>query len=311
MTLPRVSEVIKDLADAAEAYAIAVQAFEGGLILGTEASGERGEEGRLIADGLPSPVAVAHSAIRLEHFYVLDCYRTLARLTMLEPPSANGPFIIARSLLDSAGRAHWLAEPGIGVDRRVQRDLVRQLSEGNQQAVPDRPELREVRDRIRNERAAIRSFCERHGWTYQRGGRRGESPKVGDEAIPSPKTLIGLLLERDVQEIERGLGAILWWWLCGFTHGGLDSLLHTLQRDPSDDPTKPTGMIMVRGDTFTWLLVVCGRATIAVTERRRHLFGEDDDLITARTEALQAQFIRYLQAVSAGRLPAPPRQGPA
>ena len=307
MTPPRVSEVIKDLADAAEAYAIAVQAFEGGLMLGTEASGERGQEGRLITAGIPSPVAAAHSAIRLEHFYILDCYRTLARLTVLEPPSVNGPYVIARSLLDSAGRAHWLAQPGIGVERRVQRDLVRQLSEGNQQAVPDRPELREVRDRIRNERAAIRIFCERYGWTYQRGGRRGESPKVGDESIPSPKTLIGRLFDQDVEEIERGLGATLWWWLCGFTHGGLDALLHTLERNPSGDPTKPTAMIMVRGDAFTWLLVVCGRATIAVTDRRRHFFGEDDDVITARSKELQAQFTRYLEAVSAGRFPAPPQ----
>jgi hypothetical protein len=108
--------VLHDLANAAEAYAIAVQAHDVGLMLGTEASGERGHEGRLLTDRSPAPVAVAYSAIRLGHFFILDCYRTLARLTILEPPSVNGPYIIGRSLLDAAGSVYWLSEPGIGAE---------------------------------------------------------------------------------------------------------------------------------------------------------------------------------------------------
>jgi hypothetical protein len=54
MALPRVSEVLEDLADAAEEYAIAVQAYDGGLMLGSEASGERGQEGRLLTEDSPT-----------------------------------------------------------------------------------------------------------------------------------------------------------------------------------------------------------------------------------------------------------------
>jgi hypothetical protein len=60
---------------------------------------------------------------------------------------------------------------------------------------------------------------------------------------------------------------------------------------------------MVRADSFVWLLVACGRAAIAVTERRQHLFGEAQADITYRTQALRAEFARYLNAASAGRLP--------
>ena len=302
MPLPPVSEVLKELADAADAYAIAVQAYDGGLMLGTEASGERGQEGRLLTESSPGPVAVAHSAIRLGHFYILDCYRTLARLTVLELPSVYGPFIIGRSLLDTAGGVNWLAESGIGAERRAQRALVRNLAEGNQQSIPARPEFQPVRDRIRHDREEAESLCGAHGWYYRPGNRR-QSPKVGDEALPTARRLIGALLDQDLNEIERDLGATLWWWLCGFTHGSLDALLHTLDRNATNDPSQPSGVINVRADSFVWLLVACGRAVIAVTGRRQHLFGESDPGIIDKTQALQAEFARYVTAVAAGRLP--------
>ena len=57
MPMPRVSDVLKDLADAADAYAVAVQAHHGELMLATEASGERVQEGHLLIDSSPAPVA--------------------------------------------------------------------------------------------------------------------------------------------------------------------------------------------------------------------------------------------------------------
>jgi hypothetical protein len=60
----------------------------------------------------------------------------------------------------------------------------------------------------------------------------------------------------------------LWWVLSGFTHGGLSGLLHAVERNPDSDPTKGSGLIYVRADSFVWLLVACGRAAIATTARR-------------------------------------------
>jgi hypothetical protein len=170
-------------------------------------------------------VAGAHSAIRLGRFFVLDCHRTLARLTVLEPPSVYGPFIIARSLLEAAGWVYWLSESGIGADHRVQRALVRRLAEGNQQAIPARAQLQSAKDRVQQDREEAESLALARGWSY-RAGNRGRSPNVGDETFPGTRSLIGALFDRGLQQIERGLGATLWWWLCGFSHAGLDAMLH-------------------------------------------------------------------------------------
>jgi hypothetical protein len=64
-------------------------------------------------------------------------------------------------------------------------------------------------------------------------------------------------------EVEEGLGATMWWWLSGFTHGGRDAILHTVERNPDADILKPSGVINIRLDSFTWLVVACGRAAVA------------------------------------------------
>ena len=110
MTMPpRVSDVLQDLVAAVDAYAIEVQAATTGPeILSTEGASEIGEEVRLLWRDQTEPVRAAHSAIRMGHFFVLDTYRSLARLTITEAPSVYGPFVLARSLLDAAGWTYWL-----------------------------------------------------------------------------------------------------------------------------------------------------------------------------------------------------------
>jgi hypothetical protein len=91
VTPPRVSEVLADLADAADAYAVAVQdATTGPEILDTEGSSEIKAETRLKWRHEKEPVRAAHSAIRMGHFFVLDSYRSLARLAIIEKPWLTG-----------------------------------------------------------------------------------------------------------------------------------------------------------------------------------------------------------------------------
>jgi hypothetical protein len=305
MTMPpRVSDVLQDLVAAVDAYAIEVQAATTGPeILSTEGASEIGEEVRLLWRDQTEPVRAAHSAIRMGHFFVLDTYRSLARLTITEAPSVYGPFVLARSLLDAAGWTYWLAEPAIGADRRVQRSIALRVAEGNEQVVPKRIELKPVSDRIEQDRKDAESFCRHHGWSFQPGGRRQPPLRVGAESVPTRRRLIDEMLGVGLADIEKGLGSTLWWFLSGFTHGGLSGLLHAVERNPDSDPTKGSGLIYVRADSFVWLLVASGRAAIATTARRIELFGDPAASIRERQRTLEAQFARYLAAVAGRRLP--------
>jgi hypothetical protein len=51
------------------------------------------------------------------------------------------------------------------------------------------------------------------------------------------------VVEVNAAEIEDGLGATLWWFLSGFTHGGLSGLLHAVESNPDDDPS--TGLAAI------------------------------------------------------------------
>jgi hypothetical protein len=301
---PRVSEVLLDLADAADAYAVAVQdATTGPEILGTEGSSEIKAEKCLKWRHEKEPVRASHSAIRMGHFFVLDSYRSLARLTVAEKPSVYGPFVLARSLLDGAGWAYWLAQSGIGPDKRVQRGIALRIAEGNDQNVPSRSEFQEVRSQIKKDRENASEFCTHHGWAFHPGGRRQPPLLVGTESVPTRRRLIDEVLGVDKDEIDKGLGATLWWFLSGFSHGGLGGLLYAIEKNPDTDPTQGSGLIYVRADTFVWLLVACGRATIAITRRRMELLGDSTVSTQEREGELESQFVRYLSAVRQGQRP--------
>lgn len=292
---PRVSEVLKDFVDAVDDYAVSAQEATGDpLMLGTEASAEVGTEGRLAWRSQTEPVLGAHSTIRMGHFFVLDAYRSLARLTIAERPTVYGPFVLARSLLDAAAWVYWLSEPGIGADNRVQRNLALRIAELHEQVVPNRPELRSTRGQARRERRELEQFCRHHGWGIQ-NANRNQPLRVGSQSLPGRRSLIDRLFRNEEQvEISAGLGATLWWFLSGFAHAGMDGLMHVVERNPSTDPTEGSGLIYVRADSFVWLLVATGRATIATTRRRMALFGEPDKSLVEKQATLERQFNRYL-----------------
>ena len=300
----RGSEIVRPLAEAVDAYALAVQRSDPGLLLGTEATGEIAAEKGLHWHDETEPVATTHSTIRVGHFFVLDAYRSVAKLVTVEEPSVWGPFVVARSLLDAAGWVYWLSEPEIGVERRIQRRLALSVAEANAQRIPERPEFKEARDRLKKITSGTQAFCKFHGWEF-RPRTDKLALRVGSESIPKPSRRIDQVVGIRSPEEKDGLGATLWWYLSSFTHGGMDGLLQAVERNPDPDPSTPSGNIMVRYDQFVWLLDACSRATIHVTQRRFDLMGGSTPEIEGLRDELKAQLAEHLRAVGEHRMPNP------
>ncbi|MFE2432176.1 hypothetical protein ACFXJ5_36325 [Streptomyces sp. NPDC059373] len=73
------------------------------------------------------PPRTAYAAANLMMAAVLDDLRSLRQL-LDNPMPVIGPTILARSAIEIASTVWWLMEPGIGVRRRVCRELVLSLT---------------------------------------------------------------------------------------------------------------------------------------------------------------------------------------
>jgi len=65
------------------------------------------------------PVTNSHNGTVLLLVAAEDHLKALCRMLERPAPTAFGPVVLARAALEAAGRAAWLAEPGIGAKRRV------------------------------------------------------------------------------------------------------------------------------------------------------------------------------------------------
>jgi hypothetical protein len=300
--VPEVFEVLGDLEAAVVAFCdafVVSSSAASSFILGTPASGEISKEPALRYGWNFEPVRTAHTFVRLGNFFVVDQLRTLARLMTMSPPAVYGPFVVTRSLLDAAGVAYWLAEPGIGADRRIQRRLVVDLFDASEQRIPDRKELAVKAAEVKAIPARIEAFCVHHGWKFRAG-----PVLVGSEQRPSRPKLIGAAVDPDASALATGLGATLWWFLSGHTHGGSDALLSVVEPAAGADPAAPNAVVVVDGVKLVWMVVAASRAARRLTERRAALFGDMAPDVESAGKDLDGQLLRYLEAAQSGRLPA-------
>jgi hypothetical protein len=296
------AEAFRDLEAAVAAFCEAVRKSSNtsvGVVLGTPASTEIQPEPSLGSDDDPEPVKGAHTRVKLGHLFVNDQLATLARLPLLELPSVFGPYVIARSLLDTAGATYWLAEPDIGAERRVQRRLITQLLEARTQQVPGREEFSDKAAELKAVPPRVGEFCSAQGWRFE----NGDVPRIEEEQRPSHRVLLGEVVDNDRDNLSAGLGATLWWFLSGYTHGSLDALVSVLERNPESGPTSANAVIVVNGVRLVWLIFATARAARRLTERRGALFGEMASDVEETGHELDVQLLRYLEAAKEGRLP--------
>jgi hypothetical protein len=296
------AEAFRDLEVAVRAFCSAVlesSSASAGVLLATPASSEIQEEARLVTEMEPVPVKAGHTFIRLGHLFVIDQLRALARLPALEPPALFAPFVIARSVLDTAGAAYWLAEPGISTDQRVQRRLVTNVLQARVQQVPQREEFADKLAELKSVPEHVRQYCSTQGWTFD----SKDPPRIEEQERPSQRVLLGEVVDPDRDNLRTGLGATLWWFLSGYTHGSFDALISVLEVNPDSDPATPNAMIMVDGARLVWLVFVAARAARRLTERRAALFGDMAPDVESTGHELEIQLLRYLEAAKEGRWP--------
>ncbi|WP_300604282.1 hypothetical protein [Trebonia sp.] len=98
-------------------------------VTGSEAAAELSST-EMRNDGSPwgnRPLRTAYAAANLMMLGVVDDLKSLERL-LVDPVPVIGPTVLARSAIEIASGAWWLAEPGIGARRRVCRELVLSLT---------------------------------------------------------------------------------------------------------------------------------------------------------------------------------------
>jgi hypothetical protein len=173
-----------------------------------------------------------------------------------------------RAVMDSSTVAHWLTDPTIGVEARIQRSLVYRLNSANQ--------LNGIKDQIpsagtestRIKQACI-DFVTANGWAFEGNSLEGETlPRDGIG-------FCGLALGAPETDLER----VLWTYASSTQHAkwfALGQIVHQKRDEVRVDPLDPSLMtlpIIVEGETLRLVGCLMWRAAKAVVDERCVLMG--------------------------------------
>lgn len=234
------------------------------------AMAELAEEPRYAGTWGQKPVESAHSWAGVLLAGAEDQLRTMCRI-VVDEPSLFGPQCLARSALEMAGRAYWLAEQGIGTDRRVSRYETERLYN-----------LSEVR-RLKGADAQTTLAMQKITETARRlgldllSGKRYHHTHITEERPPGNRVFRSLL--QDVKAYE--LGHTIFAYLSAVDHGTIYGLLQAVGPTATDEAFGPNmrPLCMSAGQTNQLL----GVATIGygyAFARFAQLMGWDDDAWT-------------------------------
>lgn len=230
------------------------------------AMAEIAEEHRFTSTWWSDPVESAIAGIAVRLFSAGDALATYGRAFETAKPPTYAHLPLARMALDAAGAAYWLAAP-VGVEVRVKRAEVLALENGKQMKRMPLPAAKakgaEVLDRVCGGASHL-------GWDASRGNK----PHVGGVAVPTPRTLIGDLID-DTTGPGSGLGDVLWSWLSGVTHGYPWALLQAADRTAAvASPLGPMQLpFVIRADTVVLIGLMAARAYATLVIRHALFVG--------------------------------------
>jgi len=212
------------------------------------------------------PVGSAHDWAQVLLVSAEDQFRMMCRIVVGEP-SLYGPQSLARSALEMSGRAYWLTEPGIGVERRVAR---------YETELYNASELRrltgDAATATRIEKT-ITETADTFGLRLIRGKEHKHTHAI--EKRPSGNQVFKTLL----QDVEGyGLGHTMYSYLSAVDHGTIYGLLTAVDRDGPIDDLRPTMRPLRMSATHTNQLL--GVATVGygyAAQRHAELLGWGDD----------------------------------
>lgn len=175
-----------------------------------------------------------HQAFNLAHLLVLgaeDSASAACRLLSDEPTPVFAHMVLARSVLEHAGRAWWLFEPRIGVRRRIARGFNERLNSLVQQEfLPLRPA---DKAKARNRRGRIFAEAERLG--FKKVAERKKPAWLEEERPSSTKVIRQLLAGGD----DPTLGGAVYGYFSAVVHGTTFGLSQSVDIDAPGGPETP------------------------------------------------------------------------
>ncbi|MDQ6946525.1 MAG: hypothetical protein M3256_09690 [Actinomycetota bacterium] len=210
------------------------------------------------------PVRDAHSTSWLFLNGAEDLITAMCRLFADPTPTVYAHVVLARSALECCARAAWLAEPGIGVKRRVARGLNERLySLAEQAKLPGAPQDPERRRRILDE-AKRQSFA--------RLSSGSQSVVALEERRKGGTAIVKWLFEN----AQVDLGEVVYRFWSSVAHGTIYGLVQSLDPHVPQahglDSLTTVGMA-VRTDQVQSVMAAAGIAYAEVGRVHRQLFG--------------------------------------
>jgi hypothetical protein len=259
------------------------------------AMAELADEARYSGAWGERPVESAHSWAGVLLVAAEDQLRTMCRIVVGEP-TLYGPQSLARSGLEMSGRAYWLTEPGIGVERRITRFATERLFNAS--------ELRRLKGDVKRAteiEKQVTDTAHSLGLSLLRGKRYTHTHV--SEQRPSGNEIFQSLL----QDIEPyGLGHTMFSYLSAVDHGTLYGLLQAVGSGEPEGALRPAMRPLGMNSQATNQLL--GIATFGYSfaaTRNAELWGWADE---AWTRAF-GNALRHVSDVLRLKRPAPPVVG--
>lgn len=213
------------------------------------------------------PVRMAYGLASMHYRTALEHARAMGAL-MTGASTAIPVVVLARALVEVAGQAWWLLEPGIGHVRRVERLQIlrcRSAVEGQRAAeadgVPDTEH-----GQYTETTAQVEDYSRRLGLAVPAWSRRDRTYVCGNEQLPSATSLVrGLFDKVDVPSVYN--------LYSGYAHGHLFALRREHLQQTAGDVMgyQP----LVNEDSFKGAVAVASYALYPPGERLSELFGLD------------------------------------
>jgi len=256
----------------------------GSAMADSPAMGEFTEDERLATPTMRDPIDVAHSVARVLRLAASDHLRSYAGLFASQPVPVYSHLIVARASLESTALAYWLAEPGIGAERRVQRAMLIRLDNANERR---RGPLKSEKEAGREFRENLSAAALEHGWPIA----KNKDLRLGNEELPSTRDLLRPVLPPPADTgdgIDRG--HLVWWHLSNVAHSSMFALLQSVDLDQQQDQG-PVGMgirvpLITSSASVELYGALTSRAYLTMMARHRALFGWDSPVYDAAAMAL-------------------------
>jgi hypothetical protein len=181
-----------------------------------------------------------------------------------------------RAVLEAVPIAHWLLDPAIGAETRIQRSITFRLHSANQQK--RMVNIAGARDAAERSTSACRAFAAANRWSLRGGAVAGDS-------IPKATSYSKVALGAEAKELDE----TVWALACATQHANwfalADGLHDSFVRNDPLDPLGGVEAITVKAPALAMFAAVIFSGADAVQRARADLMGwsPSDELVASRS----------------------------